>query len=232
MPNPLSGRIQRMTPRLAAALLLALPVLPALGQTGPVEGRPPAERRTYRPPNGRIAASAEPADLSALLPREAEITLNARGLRVVAENSSLLPILERVAQMTGMEILNLPEESPRVSGSYGPGPVRKVLIDLMADSGCNFVMAGGTAASAPAKLLLENRGPERRATATASAPAPPAAGRGLPGDGRADASEPLGPGALRPTPADVPTDENDRMQRNLQRLEHIQAQQQQQNAPQ
>jgi hypothetical protein len=211
-----------LTQVLAIALLLGTPAGRALGQ---------ASLRQAHPSKAQSSATAEPADLSALIPEDAQISLAAGTLEVVAKNSALVPILESVARMTGIEILNLPEESPRVSGTYGPGPVKKVLADLMGASGFNFIMAGGKADTAPSKLLLERPGREAALTASTPPSHSPAQGEPLPEDGRIGPQEPLGPGALRPTPADAPIDENERIQRNLQRLQHIQ-EQQEQNAPQ
>lgn len=228
MPIPFSrSRIHGATPALAAALLLGGSAARTLAQAAGGEAHPGSRARTAALADTRL----EVPDLSALVPQEARISLRAGTLLVVAKNSSLLPILESVAHMTGMEILNLPEESPRVSGSFGPGTVRRVLIDLVGKSGYSFVMAGGADDSAPAKLLLEE--PERNPGGTrASAPVSASAiGERMPTARSLNPEAPLGPGALRPTPADASTDENVRIQRNLERLQHIQ-EQQEQNSPQ
>jgi hypothetical protein len=209
---------------LAAAFLLQA-AAESSAQAAPDQSPQPSITQGTRKPR------PEPADLSSLLPEQGRVTLAQGTLEVIARNSSLDPILVDVARRTGTEIINLPEESPRITGNYGPGPIRKVLIDLMTASGYNFVMVGGTAGAAPTRLLLEKPEESRIAAALGNPPSDAAARTGEKAQKTADIApeEPLGPGALRPTPADAPTDENDRIRRNLQRLAHIQ---EQQSAPQ
>jgi hypothetical protein len=156
---------------------------------------------------------------------QAQIVLKAATLEVVAQNAPLLPLLQRVAQATGMEIIGMPDANPRVSGKYGPDGIRTVLADLIAGAGYNFIMVGGQAQGAPARLLVENPGGEKTPPAIANPGVSPST-ESTANDGVQPGPEPLGPGALRPTPADAPSDEDERIQRNLQRLQHIEEQQQ------
>jgi hypothetical protein len=219
---------------LAISLLVlhAMPAAPAQGQPDGGSQLAPANPSAERSDRQPAAAGLLP-ELSALVPQEAQITLNAARLQVVANNSALFPILQNIARATGMEIIDLPDSSPRVSGNYGPDRIRKVLADLIAAAGYNFIMVGGASEAAPTKLLVQIPGANGKAPPTPDSVASDSVSArhdGAQKGANARPGEPLGPGALRPTPADDPSDENNRVERNMQRLQHIQ-EQQQQNAP-
>jgi hypothetical protein len=220
---------------LAASLFVLCPVPEASAQAGS-EATPQAAPAIA----SAGVAKSQPAALIPLteilerLPQQPQITLSADRLQVVANNSLLFPILQEIARATGMQIINIPDGSPTVSGSYGPDRIAEVLADLISSAGYNFVMVGGDSQGVPRKLFVEMPGLSSHASTisrngTGSSVSP--GHGGAPQDATGATEEPLGPGAVRPTPADSLSDENDRVERNLQRLQHIE-QQQEQSAPQ
>lgn len=162
------------------------------------------------------------------------MTITNGELTVNAQNSDLADTLQQIARSSGMSIEGL-GKSTRVFGDYGPADPRDVLTDLLAGSGYNFVMVGGSRSGTPTKLVLSEKSgsPLPRANA-ASAAADDSDGA----DNDAD-QEPLGPGAIaHPSPQMTDdTDPQTRAERNLQRLQQMrnqvmQQQQQQQENPQ
>lgn len=182
----------------------------------------------------RVQAQPPPVSAPAKSPAEpAAVTLSNGKLTVKAQDSDLAAILRQIAQNSGMNIEGL-GKTTRVFGDYGPGNPRDILTDLLSGSDYNFVMVGGSANSAPSKLVLSEK---------SGGPLPHAiAGPAAPDDSDSDDAdqEPLGPGAI-PHPSPQLTDDTDtetRTQRNLQRLQQMhdqmqqQQEQQEQNAPQ
>lgn len=165
----------------------------------------------------------------------ATVTFKDGKLTVAANNSSLTEILQNLANISGMTINGL-DKGPRIFGVYGPGNSRDVLKDLLVGSGYNFIMVGGGSESTPRELILTAQNgdapaivPVHPATATAAdrdeakQPEP---------ETNPSVPEALGPGAVAPVPSLDEQDDNTRAQSTLQRLQHIQDQQQPQNAPQ
>lgn len=172
---------------------------------------------------GTAASSADAA------PRPPQITLTNGELRVEADNSDLAEILHRVAAMSGMTIDGL-NKGARIFGVYGPGNPREIITDLLADSGYDFMMIGSAKDGAPRELLLtahNNDGP----AAVPANPNPAPSTNSEESQGAASempVPEPPGPGAIYPPPPPETPDEQDRVQQNAQRLQHIHDQQQQQ----
>lgn len=78
------------------------------------------------------------------------------GLTIGASNSSLKQILDDVGSATGTKIEGFSQDQ-RVFGSFGPGPARDVLSQLLQGSGYNVVMIGDQATGAPRELVLSGR---------------------------------------------------------------------------
>lgn len=97
-------------------------------------------------------------------PSEASVTWDSHGLRVDAANSSLQQILKDVSTATGVKVEGM-NEDVRVFGSYGPGPARDVLSQLLHGSGYNVMMIGDQGQGTPRQIVLSAR-------STGSAPTP------------------------------------------------------------
>jgi hypothetical protein len=89
-------------------------------------------------------------------PSKATIGWDSRGLRIVADNSSLQQILKEVSDTTGIEIEGLSGDE-RVFGSYGPGLANEVLSQLLHGSSYNVMMIGEQSHGTPRQLVLSSR---------------------------------------------------------------------------
>jgi hypothetical protein len=89
-------------------------------------------------------------------PTPASITWDSQGLTVVANNSSLGEILKEVATRTGAK-LDGKVSDERVFGSYGPGPARNVIMQLLDGTGYNVMMIGDQGEGTPREIELTNR---------------------------------------------------------------------------
>lgn len=176
-----------------------------------------------------------PASLEAA-PTPARVNLKDGQLTVDANNSSLAQILQDVAHISGMSINGL-HSGPRIFGLYGPGNSREVLAGLLEGSGYDFIMIGGSAEDVPHELVLMPRN-NNAAPPASSDPRPSNQAYSEPSKQSLEQSpeqsewEPsaLGPGAIAPTPSQSSKDDDStRAQHTLQRLQHMQ---QQQDAPQ
>lgn len=192
-----------------------------LSKTGSKQVADTQRQKTVGPP--------VPADAPA---HPATVSLRNGKLTVEANNSDLGQILRELAHLSGMTITGL-YEGPRIFGAYGPGNSRDVLTDLLVGSGYNFLMVGGATDGPPRELLLTSKNNNAAALASVNSRPVSAADRDEVEQPASEmispTSEPLGPGAISPTPSLDDQDDNTRVQRTLQRLQH---QQQQQNAPQ
>jgi hypothetical protein len=186
---------------------------------------------------GNEAVKGEPPSDAAAHP--AAVSLQNGKLTIESNNSDLAQILQDVAHISGMTINGL-NGGPRVFGTYGPANSRDVLTVLLVGSGYNFLMLGSAKdGTTPRELVLT---PQTRNAAALNSvnPSP------LP-SAESDESEqpepekapiaanPPGPGALSPTPSRNDLDDDTRVQKTLQRLQHQQEQPQQdqpQNSPQ
>ncbi len=86
-------------------------------------------------------------------PVEANVVWNSQGLRIEAANSSLSKILKEVATETGVKVEGLGSDL-RIFGSYGPGPARDVLAQLLDGSGYNLLMIGDQGQGTPRQIVL------------------------------------------------------------------------------
>jgi hypothetical protein len=91
------------------------------------------------------------------LPAAASVVWNSHGLLVIASNSSLNQILKDVSTDTGAKVEGL-DQDERVFGTYGPGPARDVLSQLLDGSGYNVLMVGDQGQGTPRRIVLSGRG--------------------------------------------------------------------------
>lgn len=93
------------------------------------------------------------------------VSLEDGNLTINANNADLGQILRRVSAISSMNVEGLPR-TDHIFGVYGPGNPRDVLSQLLAGSGYNFTMSGGTTDGVPRELVLTAR------TSNAEPPAP------------------------------------------------------------
>lgn len=86
-------------------------------------------------------------------PAEASVLFDSRGLHIAASNSSLTQILKQVSTETGARVEGLGADQ-RVFGTYGPGPARVVLSQLLDGSGYNVLMIGDRGEGTPREIVL------------------------------------------------------------------------------
>ncbi len=86
-------------------------------------------------------------------PEAATVVWDSQGLRIEARNSSLEQILKDVSTDTGATVEGLNGDQ-RVFGTYGPGPARQVLSDLLDGTGYNVLMFGDQGAGTPREIVL------------------------------------------------------------------------------
>lgn len=89
-------------------------------------------------------------------PFEATVVWNRQGLKIDASNSSLEQILKDVATATGTRVEGLGLDQ-RVFGTYGPGPARDVLAQLLVGSGYNVLMIGDQGQGTPRQIVLSSQ---------------------------------------------------------------------------
>jgi hypothetical protein len=90
-------------------------------------------------------APQAPYGLALQPPNPPRISYAGGQLTVDANNSSLGDILEIVGRTTGAHIEgNLPPDSDRVFGQFGPGTVREVLNSLLSGSRFDYILVGAT----------------------------------------------------------------------------------------
>jgi len=167
-------------------------------------------------PDPSISETQGRMSTSESVAKPATVTLKNETLTVEASNSDLNQILKNVADLSGM-IIDGSVKSARVYGIYGPGNPSEVLTSLLVGSGYNFMMVGVTAEGAPRKLLLtvQNGG-----STNSSAPTP----SGLDhreGEDKDLGENHVGPGVVEHVPPAPPQNQEERMQKNLRRLEQM-----------
>jgi hypothetical protein len=208
-------------------------LLPVAGTSKHPARKHPATEHKHAELTDKTTKPSFPTDAA---PRPATVNLSNGKLTVEANNSDLTQILHDLSEKSGMTIDGL-HNGPRVFGTYGPGNSREILSALLLGSGYNFIMVGDAAQGAPRELLLtpqnghapapaqlnsappantddEDSSPEETAPSMPDPPNPP------------DSPDAPGPGAIIPAPSPNNLDDATRMQQNLQRLQHMQEQQQ------
>jgi hypothetical protein len=190
----------------------------APAQAGPVPGTPPASERPNWPANDH--------------PAKASVSWDSQGLRIDAENSSLLQILKDFSVAAGTKVEGLGADE-RIFGIYGPGQARDVLSQLLLDSGYNVLMIGDQGQGTPRQVLLSARHPGDTQPAANSSQAASS-------DEDTDAEEPPPPQPQQPppvlirpgfTPGGPPRTPQQIMQEMQQRQQQMQQQQQQTQQP-
>ena len=182
-------------------------------------------------------------------PSTATVEWNSKGLQIAASNSSLQQILKDVATATGAKVSGLGADQ-RVFGSFGPGPARDVLSQLLEGSGYNVLMVGEQGQGAPREIVLSKQqsGPSQRPMNSQSnddsdansdvdeqpqPPPPPQPQAPLQAPPPINNPNGFGPGGGQPQPR-TPQQILQEMQQRQQQIEQLQQQQhnQQQQPPQ
>jgi hypothetical protein len=90
------------------------------------------------------------------LPAPASVVWDSHGLSITASNSSLAQILNDASTAIGAKIEGMGQDQ-RVFGSYGPGPARDVLSQLLDGSGYNVLLIGDQGQGTPRRIVLSER---------------------------------------------------------------------------
>ena len=104
-------------------------------------------------------------------PGPATVVWNSQGLRIEASNSSLAGILKEVATETGAKVEGMSADQ-RIFGTYGPGPARDVLAQLLEGSGYNLLLAGDEGQGTPREIILSTPSKEDAQAQGDNQPAP------------------------------------------------------------
>lgn len=155
----------------SGALLDAQSPSPSPTQQGPKTTHPelnPARRHKL---NAAKPSSLTPAPAMALTPPTeppkpdwpvndkpipAKVTWDAHGLTIDADNSSLDQIMNEVAADTGAKLEGKVGDE-RVFGSYGPGPARDVISQLLDGTAYNVLLIGDQGLGTPRDIVLSSR---------------------------------------------------------------------------
>lgn len=130
-------------------------------------------------------------------PVEAMVVWDSHGLLVQASNSSLDQILKDISLKIGAKVEGAGADE-RIFGTYGPGPARDVLAQLLDGSGYNILMVGDQGAGTPRKIVLSGR---------PKGPAPPPGNNSpaLNNDNQPDNDQDGGQRPFEPNPVMPPT---------------------------
>lgn len=104
-------------------------------------------------------------------PAQPAVTWDATGLQIQAANASLRQILDDVATRTGTKLDGLNKDE-RIFGTYGPGPAKDVLSQLLHGTGYNVLMLGDVGQGAPREIVLSARNMNAPARSRVSQPNP------------------------------------------------------------
>jgi hypothetical protein len=89
-------------------------------------------------------------------PAEASVVWDSHGLFIQASNSSLDQILNDISLKTGAKVEGMGADE-RIFGTYGPGPARDVLTELLDGSGYNILLVGDLGQGTPRRIVLSGR---------------------------------------------------------------------------
>jgi hypothetical protein len=189
--QPATRRRLRSVALASEAALLGMLALPAFGipaiqtpaQAVPAHkpGSRPAHAKAKPSPAEPVAQAPAPAPPVAPpapnwpindKPTSATVVWDSHGLRIDAANSSLAQILQAVSTDTGAKVEGLHADQ-RIFGTYGPGPARDVLSQLLDGTGYNVMMIGDQGEGTPRQIVL---------SAQPTGPAPVNAGRSMNSD--------------------------------------------------
>jgi hypothetical protein len=105
------------------------------------------------------------------IPGAASVVFDSRGLLVVASNSSLSEILKEVSIETGAKVEGM-DADQRIFGTYGPGPARDVISQLLDGSGYDVLMIGDRGEGTPRRIVLTDRSGGAAKTSANNTPPP------------------------------------------------------------
>jgi hypothetical protein len=168
-------------------------------------------------------------------PVAATVVYDSRGLFIAASNSSLARILKDVSTDTGAKVEGLGADprmtDQRIFGTYGPGPARDVLSQLLDGSGYNILMVGDRGQGTPRRIVLSAQGGGAAQSAANSVPPPPSnddtdADQPAP---EPEVEQPLPQPIPSPTGPPVPIRTPQQIMQEVQERQERQQQQQQQN---
>jgi hypothetical protein len=165
------------------------------------------------------------------LPGSASVVFDSRGLLVVASNSSLAQILKEVSVETGAKVDGI-DSDQRIFGTYGPGPARDVISQLLDGSGYDVLMVGDRGEGTPRRVVLTARSGSASAKTTATNTPPPSSNEDTDADqppqelqpGQ-ESPQPIQNGVVPPVPVRTP-------QQIMQEIQERQHEQQNQNVQQ
>ena len=81
---------------------------------------------------------------------------DSHGLFIQASNSSLDQILNDISLKTGAKVEGMGADE-RIFGTYGPGPARDVLTELLEGTGYNILLVGDLGQGTPRRIVLSGR---------------------------------------------------------------------------
>jgi hypothetical protein len=130
-------------------------------------GHKVSQHHTGSPPPAAVPTPVQDPPLAPPVPEPPKWPLNeapappsirwdSQGLHVEATNSSLRQILDDVSTTTGAKVEGL-DVDERVFGSYGPGPTRDVLSQILQGSNYNVLMLGDEGQGTPREIILSAR---------------------------------------------------------------------------
>jgi outer membrane biosynthesis protein TonB len=159
--------------------------------------KPAAEMPAPQPPPPPAPVAPPPPNWPANdIPGAASVVFDSRGLLVVASNSSLSQILKEVSIETGAKVEGM-DADQRIFGTYGPGPARDVISQLLDGSGYDVLMIGDRGEGTPRRIVLTDRSGSTAKTTANNTPPPP-------GNEDTDADQP----APEPQPEQEPPQPN------------------------
>ena len=100
-------------------------------------------------------------------PAEASVVWDSQGLFIQASNSSLDQILNDISLKTGAKVEGMGADE-RIFGTYGPGPARDVLTELLEGTGYNILLVGDLGQGTPRRIVLSGRPVTAQASGNAS----------------------------------------------------------------
>jgi hypothetical protein len=178
----------------------------------------PTSAPAVKPASGAVAGASHAPFPSDAATQPAKVMVRDGKLTIEANNSDLPQILNQVAALSGMAVKGIDgsgnDGGPRMFGVYGPGEPRGVLASLLAGSGYNFIMVGGSSDGPPRELLLTPRSAKDAASEHADA----AADSNADSDDPDLADSPPLPGTQIPA---SPAKDEEEVQRTLLRLKVI-----------
>jgi hypothetical protein len=128
-------------------------------------------------------------------PSPASVVWDSHGLLVVASNSSLDQILKEVSLDTGVKVEGMSQDE-RIFGTYGPGPARDVLSQLLDGSNYDVLMIGDLGKGTPRQVVLTFR-----------SAGVPGTGNAKPGSSGEEDTDEQAQEASEPQPEPIPPDQ-------------------------